>query len=74
MARTKNAKNKPKFASVKLSDLCQLLQAETRIPVEIRFAKMLAGVNNSIQFEELQNISNITMKKQEGNKIEFKIL
>lgn len=53
MSRTKNAKNKPKFANISLGQLCAKLKDSTPIPVEIKFLQALSGTG--ISFEEIQN-------------------
>ena len=51
--RTKGSLNKPKFASIRLSDLCEFLQSDSYVPVDIKFARALKEANQNIKFEEI---------------------
>ena len=55
MARTKNAKNKPKFGAIKLSLLCGYLKEDSLIPVDIKFLNAIKSVNEAISFDEISN-------------------
>jgi hypothetical protein len=73
MARTKGALGKPKFANVKLSDLCQFLKSDTYIPIDVRFAQALNTANSGIKIDEI--VDNQTKTNPiEDEKIEFVII
>ena len=72
MSRTIGAKNKAKFIDIELFKLCQTLQENTMIPVEISFAKALK-FNSSNVNPISDSSSSISKPTKEEEKISFTI-
>lgn len=74
MGRTKNARNRPKFCLIKLSDLCRVLSPDTRLPVEIKYIKPIADINN-LDVEYLDLVpAEVNTPNVPKEKIEFTII
>lgn len=73
MGRTKNATNRPRFGKIKLSQLCNLLNPDTQVPIDLKFLQALASTNSAISFEEIQESKPIK-KSESSEKIEFTLI
>ena len=75
MARTKNAKGKPKYIRVKLKDISDKFNNETEIDIANYYLPIFVNCAKKIEMTELDKIrEKIRKEKVEEENIEFKVI